>query len=530
MEKRSWAHNAVVYQIYPLSFKDGNGDGKGDLPGIISKLDYLKDLGIDAIWLSPIYQSPMADFGYDISNHTAIDPIFGTMEDFDSLVAACHERDIKIMLDFVPNHTSNLHPWFLESASAADSPKRDWYLWADGKGEEPPNNWLSVFGGSGWQLDKKTGQYYFHSFLKEQPDLNYRNPEVVRAMEEILTFWLERGVDGFRIDAAYHIMKDESLRDNPPNSFYEPGSHDPYFAQINAYSHGLSETFAVIKSWCQVLTRFGDKFMVTEVHAGFEKMVDLYKICDAGHHSPFNFNLISMPWSAEEFKKFIDDFESHLRPQDLPNYVLGNHDKPRVVSRLGQQRARALAMMEMTLRGMAFVYYGEEIGMDDTTIPADEVLDPFEKNVPGFALGRDGCRTPMQWDGQPNAGFTKGHPWLRVNQNYLEVNVRAEQKNPLSMLSLYRQLIAMRKTSPAIISGSYKSLNLDGRVFSYMRVGQEEEFLVLLNFSEQSVTLPLPFEQGKILLNTWLTQNETFFDRGILTLAGYEGMVIKKTS
>lgn len=529
MPNSHWPRKAVVYQIYPISFQDSNADGKGDLLGILNRLDYLQDLGVGAIWLSPINKSPMADFGYDVSDYLDINPIFGTLADLDKLLAEVHKRGMKLLMDFVPNHTSSEHPWFVESSSSKTNPKRDWYIWAKGRENRPPNNWLSVFGGSGWEFDERTEEYYFHSFIKNQPDLNYRNPEVRAAMKNVLKFWLGRGVDGFRVDAVYHLFKDEKLQNNPANPGYLPGTHDPYLAQINSYTHGLPETLEVIKEWCKLLASYGETFLVTEVHVPMKMMVELFNICDPGHHSPFNFYLIAMPWSVTEYKKFIDNFEHNLRAQDLPNYVLGNHDKPRVASRLGHKKARLAAMLQFTLRGMPFIYNGEELGMEDGVIPPELVQDPFEKNVPGFKLGRDPERTPMQWDGSTHAGFTTGTPWLPVNDHYLTVNVEAEIKLHDSMLSLYKLLIRLREGSPALLEGTYQSYELHDDVFCYSRSSEGEIMFVALNFCERDVSFTMPYAKGQLLFNTFLDQQEGELKNNQINLRGEEGIIIKVT-
>ena len=524
--EHSW-FKQVVYQIYPISFQDTDGDGKGDLNGIISRLDYLKDLGIGAIWLSPIYSSPMADFGYDISNYEDINPMFGTLADFDGLVKAAHERGIKIMMDFVPNHTSNEHPWFVESASSRDNAKADWYIWADPKSDgSAPTNWLSVFGGNGWEFDEKRHQYYFHSFLKQQPDLNYRNPEVRKAMEDVLKFWLNRGVDGFRVDVAYHIFKDDQLRDNLANPSFMGGS-DPYGSQLNIHTFGLPECLEVIASWTKIVAHYGDTFMVTEVYAPFEKMVEMYRVGDPGYHSPFNFSLINMPWMVHEYRTFLDNFNSSLRPEDVPNYVLGNHDQPRVATRVGQERARLLAMLQFTMRGMPFVYYGDEIGMENAAIPPELVHDQVEKNVPGMNLGRDGQRTPMQWDGSTNAGFTKGTPWLPVNENKKEYNVRSESKDDRSTLSLYRRLIQIRAGSSALLRGEYRSYQIGEGILTYSRREGDEEYIIVLNFSEEAQEVVLPRQNGDVILSTTLEDVQENFKNGKLVLRKSEGVIIK---
>lgn len=500
-----WPKRAVVYQIYPRSFKDSNGDGIGDLPGITSQLDYLCDLGVGAIWLSPVYKSPMADFGYDISDYKDIDPSFGRLQDFKVLLEETHKRGIKLIMDFVPNHTSDQHPWFVESKSSKNNSKRDWYIWAEGRGKnQPPNNWLSVFGGSGWEWDESSGQYYYHSFLKQQPDLNWHNREVREAMADVLRFWLDLGVDGFRVDAVHWLIKDLQLLDNPVNPNFSVGKGDPYNQALNIYNQGQEETLKIVHEFCMVLKEYGEKFLVTELHADVPGMMKYYRASDSGLHSPFNFNLIGMPWDAQTYKRFVDEFEAALDARDWPNYVLGNHDKPRVASRLGQQRAKAAALLQFTLRGMPFVYYGEELGMEDGVIPPEMVQDPFEKNVPGFRLGRDPQRTPMQWDGSLNAGFSPVNPWLPVHENYQHINAEVEKRDSRSMWNLYKFLIHFRGSTPALLTGKYQPMDLQYReVFAFLRVGEKEKYLVAVNFSSNPQTLSLDFPTAEIIVTTY---------------------------
>ena len=531
----SWANGAVVYHIYPLSFKDSNGDGIGDLKGIIEKLDYLNDgtensLGVDAIWLSPIYTSPMKDFGYDISDYYNIDPAFGDLEIFNELVRKCHERGVRVVMDFAANHTSVEHQWFVESMSSKDNPKRDWYIWRDGKAEGlPPNNWLSVFGGSAWECDKKTGQYYLHSFFKEQPDLNWRNNAVGREMEQVLEFWLHRGVDGFRLDAAYYLIKDDQFRDESPNPNYDPKKDDPYNALLHTYSNGRPETLETINAFCQVLGLHDDKFIVSEAYVDIPALTQLYGACANNLHAPVNFNLISMGWDAKTHKTFVDDFESSLTPNDLPTYVLGNHDRSRVTTRLGQERARLAAMLELTLRGMPFIYYGEEIGMEDTPIPQQQILDPLEKNVPGFNLGRDPERTPMQWNAKAKSGFTNAKPWLPINENYKTINVEKELSDPRSTLNLYRQLVHYRKQSPALLKGRYVPIDcVNDSIFAFVRQLGGDRILVILNFSNDPQTTSTQFHRGKVAISTYLDkEKEGAINLENLVLRPNEGYLIE---
>ncbi|MEO6077192.1 MAG: alpha-amylase family glycosyl hydrolase [Candidatus Andersenbacteria bacterium] len=530
-----WARTAVVYQVYPRSFKDSNGDGIGDLAGIIEKLDYLNNgtdesLGVNAIWLNPIYVSPQKDFGYDVSNHCDIDPMYGDLATFDKLVLEAHKRGIKIIMDFVPNHTSEEHPWFIESRSSLTNPKRDWYIWRNGEGDgQPPNNWISVFNGSAWTLDPITNQYYMHSFLSSQPDLNWRNIEVRSQMLNILRFWQKRGVDGFRADAIYHIVKDSEFKDDLINPAYIPGKSDSYEMLLHTHSIWQNEMFETTNNFCEVLGEEGDLFLLSEAYLGVADMQKLYHSCGEGLHAPFNFNFITLPWDAMEYKKFTDEFELSLRKDDVPTYVLGNHDRSRVAERWGDARARLGAILIFTLRGMPFIYYGDELGMKDTEVPPDKVVDPCAKNVVGTNVGRDPERTPMQWDVSEHAGFTTGEPWLPVSKEYPYVNVEAQRKDPASMFNLYRHLIRTRKNSSAILRGRYVPVDSRNKnVFAYIREYEQERMLIAVNFSEELQTVSFDFGVGQWEINSLLDHADLeHVNLESLLLRPLEGAVFK---
>ncbi|WP_273847569.1 alpha-amylase family glycosyl hydrolase [Rubrobacter calidifluminis] len=518
--RRRWWERGIIYQVYPRSFADSDGDVVGDLAGVIGKLDYLAWLGVDAVWLSPIYPSPMADFGYDISCYTDVDPLFGTLEDFDRLVEEAHRRGIRIILDYVPNHTSDLHPWFVESRSSRENPKRDWYIWADPKPDgSPPNNWLSSFGGSAWEFDGKTGQYYHHAYLKEQPDLNWRNPEVQEAMLGVLRFWLERGVDGFRVDALRRLVKDERLRDDPPNPDYREGQN-PYDAFIPLYSSDRPETHEMVRMMREVLDGYGERLLIGELYLPIESLVAYY---GSGVDLPFNFHLIFTPWRADAVYSLVKEYEAALPPGAWPNWVLGNHDRPRVASRVGEGQVRLAAMLLLTLRGTPTLYYGDEIGMHDVPVPPGRIQDPFGKSFP--QLGRDPARTPMQWDDSENAGFTAGEPWLPLAEDYEEVNVARQRKDPRSLLNLYRRLIALRRSEGALSTGDYASLGIDGDLLYYAREHEGRRLLVVLNLGSdvQSTTA-----RGRIVLSTGLDREGEEVS-GRLTLAGGEGVILRSS-
>jgi alpha-glucosidase len=511
-----WWQRGIVYQVYPRSFMDSDGDGVGDLAGVLSRLDYLRELGVDALWLSPIYPSPMKDFGYDVADYCGVDRVFGTLADFDRLVEAAHARGLKVILDFVPNHTSDQHPWFIESRSSRKNPKRDWYIWRD-----QPNNWLSNFGGSAWEFDKATAQYYYHAFLAEQPDLNWRNPEVAEAMLAVLRFWLERGVDGFRVDVLWHLVKDEGFADNPANPEWRQGM-DPYHALFPVYSADRPEVHALVRRMRALLDQYGDRVLIGEIYLALERLVQYYGEDLRGAHLPFNFQLLFVPWEARALARLVDEYERMLPPGAWPNWVLGNHDRPRIASRVGPAQARVAAMLLLTLRGTPTLYYGDEIGMQNVPIPFEAVQDPFERRVPGMGLGRDPVRTPMQWSAAPQAGFTTGRPWLPLPGDFRDLNVARQREDPRSMLALHKALIALRRDEPALQLGRLELLETPPQALAYIR---EDRFLVALNIGskEKRMTLPRP---AAIVLSTHLDRAGERV-AGTLHLRPDEGVVLR---
>jgi alpha-glucosidase len=529
-QDKPWWQPAVIYQIYPRSFQDSNGDGVGDLKGVLKRLDYLEWLGIEAIWLSPIFPSPMADFGYDISDYTNIHPLFGNLDDFDELLQAVHAKGMKLLLDLVPNHTSHLHPWFLESRSSRDNPKRDWYIWRDpGSAGAMPNNWLSVFGGSGWEWDEHTGQFYYHAFLKEQPDLNWRHPEVQAAMFDVMRFWLQKGVDGFRVDVMWHMIKDEQLRDNPPNPAYDPRM-GTYQQLLPVYSTDQPEVHDIVRKMREVMEESGkDRVLIGEIYLPVQQLVTYYGVDNRGAHLPFNFQLLSLPWDASQMAAAIDLYEGALPALGWPNWVLSNHDKPRIASRVGLQQARVAAMMLLTLRGTPTIYYGDEIGMRDVAIPFEEVQDPQGLNMPDKNLSRDPSRTPMQWDNSEHAGFSEGRPWLRLDKTYGRVNVRAQQEDPYSMLSLYWRLIRLRRQEPALAEGQYTPVYADQQMIAFTRsLEGHASFLVLLNLTHRPCYFrPVNFIfKGKVEIAA-TPELEGSMVSGTVSMDGDEGMLIR---
>ncbi|HEU0199116.1 MAG TPA: alpha-amylase family glycosyl hydrolase [Burkholderiaceae bacterium] len=517
-----WWQRGVIYQIYPLSFQDADGDGQGDLQGIRARLDYLEWLGVDAIWISPLYPSPMKDCGYDVADYCDIAPRFGTLADFDALVADAHARDIKVILDFVPNHSSDQHPWFNESRSARDSPKRDWYIWRDPAPDGgPPNNWVSNFGGSAWTLDEATGQYYYHAFLKEQPDLNWRNPDVRAAMYDVLRFWLDRGVDGFRVDVLWHLMKDAQLRDNPPNPSYSPGDAS-HRRVLPVHSADQPEIFDVLAEMRRVVDAYPARVLIGEIYLPLERLVAYYGKEGTGVHLPFNFQLILAPWNAAEIVRIIEEYERLVPPGEWPNWVLGNHDQRRIATRVGAAQARVAAMLLLTLRGTPTLYYGDELGMENVAIAPEQVQDTWARSEPGVA-GRDPERTPMQWDSSANAGFTRGKPWLPVGPEYERVNAAALGEDPASILTLYRRLIEMRRRRAALVSGAKRLVSAPENVIAYERIHGTERLFVALNLGAEPRELNAV--EGALLLSTHLDR-EGERVQGTLHLRGNEGALV----
>ena len=525
--KFHWWQQGIIYQVYPRSFSDSNGDGVGDLLGITAQLDYLHWLGVNALWLSPIFPSPMADFGYDITDYCNVDSLFGTLADFDALLEAAHARNLKIILDFVPNHTSDQHPWFIASRSSRQHPQRDWYLWHDAAPDGgPPNNWRSVFGGSAWTYDEATDQYYYHAYLQEQPDLNWRNPEVQEEMLGVMRYWLDRGVDGFRVDALRQIIKDDQWRDNLPNPAYTSGQ-DPYDQLLPTYTTDRPEVMEMVARMRTVTDAYPDRVLIGELYLPLERLVTYYGEKGRGVHLPFNFHLIATPWKARTIALLIDTYESLLPPDGWPNWVLSNHDQPRLATRIGSAQIRVAAMLLLTLRGTPTLYYGDEIGMHNVAIAPDQVQDPFEKNVPGQGLGRDPERAPMQWNSNPQAGFTSAEPWLPVAQDYQSVNVAVERTDPQSVLSLYRRLIALRQEEKALAIGSYQGVEAEGDLLGYLRVYEQQRFLIVLNLGSDAQELLIEaLGEGTVTMSTHLNREREAVS-GRIGLRENEGVVIK---
>jgi alpha-glucosidase len=475
-----WWRSAVVYQIYPLSFADSNDDGFGDLPGVFERLRHVADLGADAVWLSPIYRSPMVDGGYDISDHTDVDPLFGSLADADALIARAHELGLRVLLDFVPNHTSDAHPWFVESRETRDAAKRDWYVWRSG--EAPPNNWTTSFNQEhrpAWTKDPATGDWYLHSFLPQQPDLNWDEPAAEAAMHEVLRFWLRHGVDGFRIDVAHKIGKDPALRDNEPGRRHDenwPSVH-PRLARIR-----------------QVLEEFdGERMAVGEVHLRDQRALAPYITSGDELHLVHNFFFLGLPWSAERFRITVEEFELLTSEGGWPAWCMNNHDHSRTATRYGPARARVAAVMLLTLRGTAFLYQGEELGLTDAGIQPEAVVD---------VDGRDPERVPMPWETGPGSGFTRGRPWLPTHPDADRFAVSVQEADPQSTLELYRSLTALRRARPALQDGAYRSLRAAPDVFAYLRAHEDDRLLVALNFAPFPRPIPAEAAGAPVLLST----------------------------
>lgn len=556
MNDFAWWQHSVFYQIYPRSFMDSNGDGIGDLRGIIDKLDYLQWLGIDAIWLSPHYPSPQVDVGYDISDYSNVNPEYGSLDDFRELLAGIHQRDMRLIIDFVLNHTSDQHQWFLDSKSSREHPKRDWYIWQDGNGDNPPNNWESVFGGSAWEYDETTGQHYYHFFLKEQPDLNWRNPEVKQAMFDAMRFWFDMGVDGLRLDAIGTIYENPDLpnHDSPYNAidlmkyFWmgQPLAHPLNEITLFQYQQDLPETFDLMRDLRQLAEDYPDRYLVGET--------DNIKFLGDGHnqlHSIFNFDLLRVQGLTPEYiRNSQKRWFTTVPDAAWQSNTLNNHDQSRAISNFGDGEhdadiAKVAAALVLTLEGSPYLYYGEEIGMENYAVQSfDEVRDMVSAVYRQIArsdgktdadiladlatFSRDKCRTPMQWNDSANAGFSPEdvHTWLPVHQNYQTgVTVADQQADEASLLHFFRNLIHVRKQSPALRFGRYIAVDTEQNDYlAYLRKHDSQTCLVLLNFSEQTVPVTYTAAVSDILFSSAARDNlQTIQD---IALAPFEVLIV----
>jgi alpha-glucosidase len=536
-----WQEGAIVYHIYPRSLQDADGDGVGDLQGIMQRLDYLEDLGVTTIWLSPFYASPMADFGYDISDHTAVDPLFGTLEDFKELLAAAARHHIKVMVDLVPNHTSDEHAWFQQSRTSRDNPYTNWYVWKDPHPDSEmgrplaPNNWRDALSGvSAWQWEDIRQQFYLHSFDRKQPDLNWTNPEVREAIKGIMRFWLDLGVDGFRVDAGDWLAKDPLFRDDDINPENVPGEDRLYEGLAHNNSRSWPPVYAYFSEMASVLAeeRYQDKhrFMVCEAYPPRHNLIPMYlsfyQAINPRYAAPFNFESIIMEWNAGAWRRFLRGFHGALDglgTHAAASYAFGNHDSPRAVTRFGKRAARSAALMQLTLPGMAFIYYGEEIGMRNVDIPPHLTRDPQARDDPKFS--RDPSRTPMQWNAEKNAGFSDGPgTWLPISPDYKTHNVAMQQKDPHSMYSLYRLLLQLRRQSPALQYGRLQVLELGHPdLLGYVRAEKDEHYVVLINFSTKEISCVPGVKLTKLVVSTEPETKLVHGAKGEIKLLPYEG-------
>ena len=527
-----WWQSAVIYQIYPRSFQDANGDGVGDIPGILQRLDYLQWLGVDALWLSPIFPSPMADFGYDVADYRDVHPLFGTLADLDALLDALHRRRMRLLLDFVPNHTSDQHPWFQAARSGRDHPYREWYIWRDPAPDGgPPNNWLSRFDGqTAWEWDAASGQYYLHSFLKEQPDLNWRHPAARTAMLDVMRFWFDRGVDGLRVDVAYRVMKDAGLADNPPNPDWRPGM-DPSFRLLERHTKDTPDSHLFNRWLREVADEYEGRVLVGEMNLPFARLVPHYGTAQAPEfHLPFNFRLIFSRWEAANVRALAAEYEERLPPHAWPNWVLSNHDQARFATRAGADQARNGLLFLLTMRGTPTIYYGDELALENVPIPAEQVQDPWEILTPGLGLGRDPVRTPLPWDAGPNAGFCPPGvaPWLPLGDGAGLRSVAAQREDRRSALVLSRRLLAIRRAAPALQRGAYRELPAGDPLLAFARSGGGATYVTLLNFSAAPQTWTPPAALGPLtlVLSTLLDQPDAV-GAGAVALRANEGLLLR---
>ncbi len=531
MSENSWWKRGIIYQVYPRSFYDKSGDGIGDIPGITEKLDYLQWLGADALWLSPVNTSPMYDYGYDISDYCDIDPLYGTMKDFDRLIKEAGRRGIRIIMDLVINHTSHLHQWFQESRSSVDSEKRDWYIWKKGREGGPPNNWKSSFGGSAWEYDRHTDEYYLHSFLREQPDLNWRNRELREEVFKMVDFWLKKGVDGFRLDVVNWYVKDDKFRDNPSLFKFMKGNR-------NKYDRNRAESHDIVKELRALLDLYEDRVAVGEVFClppGDPALSASYLGDGTDElHMAFDFSLMYRFWGARRYYRVLKKWYNLIPGQGWPCNVTSNHDQPRGRSRyMGEEgsdaRARLAAVLLLTLPGTPFIYYGEELGMKNGNLPRKDIVDPLGKRYWPVYKGRDSARTPMLWDASENAGFSKATPWLPVNSDYEKINAEVQKNDRYSILNTYKKLIEIRKKHSALHLGKWKpEIRGFHNVLAYYRKSEKETIFVVLNFSSGERKISVSNRgQWRVLFSTHRTSSEHLTDLR-MTLFPYESTVIKK--
>ena len=560
--KRTWWKESVVYQIYPRSFLDTNGDGIGDLRGILAKLDYLTTLGVDVVWLCPVYETPDDDNGYDISDYRAIDPEFGTLADWEELLRELHARKIRLLMDLVVNHTSDEHPWFIQSRKSKDNPYRDYYIWRPGKEGREPNNWASCFGGSAWEFDEGTGEYYLHLFSRKQPDLNWENPRVRHEVYDLMHWWLKKGIDGFRLDVINMISKVPGLPDAPCVS------NEPYQWAGANFIHGPRLTEYLLEMKAEVLSKYdiftvGETPGVTTEHAchitgeeGSLNMVFQFEHMSLSHpaHPVFNGKWQMGPWALVEFKRIMTRWQNELEGRGWNSFYLSNHDQPRSVSRFGNdgryrvESAKMLATFLHLLHGTPYIYQGEELGM--TNVAFDSINDYRDIETLNFyrewaidraqpedlvmaaihAKSRDNARTPMQWTGERQAGFTSGKPWIKLNPNYTQINAAEQLIDTDSVLHYYRRLIALRREHPIVTYGSYELLlEMHEQIYAFLRKLADERWLVILNFSAEEPVFALPshheFDAAELMIANYEMSPDD--DPRLITLRPYEARVYR---
>jgi alpha-glucosidase len=508
MTTTRWWRGAVIYQIYPRSFLDTDGDGVGDLPGIIEKLDYVATLGVEAIWISPFFRSPMADFGYDIADYRDVDPLFGTLQDFDRLLAKAHSLGIKVMIDQVLSHTSIEHDWFKESRSNRTNPKADWYVWADAKPDgSPPNNWLSIFGGVAWKWEPRRGQYFLHNFLDSQPDLNFRNPEVRNATLDNVRFWLDRGVDGLRLDAINFCFHDSLLRDNPPKpAELRTGrgfnADNPYAFQYHYYNNTQPENLAFLEELRALLDRYPGTTTIGEISSEDSLATMAEYITDRRLHMGYSFELLTEDFSAAYIRGTAETLEARM-PHGWPCWAISNHDVQRAVSRWGNgdaSRAFAAQLIALvcSLRGSVCLFQGEELGLIEADVPFESLRDPYGIAFWPSFKGRDGCRTPMPWSGDAHAGFSSAEPWLPIPQSHRDNSVAAQQADAQSVLNLTRRFLRWRRKQPALIDGDIRFLDAPEPVLAFVRGSDDARVLVAFNLSNAEAAWEPPALAGRI--------------------------------
>ena len=529
MSDAPWWRGAVIYQIYPRSFQDSDGDGVGDLPGIIDRLDYVASLGVDAIWISPFFKSPMADYGYDIADFRDVDPVFGTLEDFDRLLAKAHALGLKVMIDQVPSHTSNQHAWFEESRRSRDNPKADWYVWADPREDgTPPNNWLSIFGGPAWQWEPRRGQYYLHNFLAAQPDLNFHHPEVPDAALDHLRFWLDRGVDGFRLDSINFCFHDEQLRDNPAKPAeqrvgrgFSPDS--PYAYQRHLFNNTRPENLAFLKRLRALLDAYPDRVALGEVSSEDSLATMAEYTGDQHLHTSYSFELLSAEHSAGYIRGTVQALERGM-PQGWPCWAISNHDSVRVRTRWAapdapDHVASLFSALACSLRGSVCVYQGEELGLPEADVPFEALRDPYGITFWPDSKGRDGCRTPMPWRDAPQGGFTDGTPWLPLDGRHRRLSVETQEGDETSPLNRFRRFLQWRRRRPAMKWGDIRLLDVPEPLLAIERRFGDDVVLAVFNLGSEPVTVPLPVDRARACNDHGLPSGRA--EHGLLRLPGY---------